>query len=132
MAANGERRARRLSPHSRPSRIAVLDRRSCEFKRLQVIRDGLLEHLGGHASPVQLALVERAATLTLHIETIDRKAFANGGLDEKSSRVYLGYTNSLSRLLRTLGIKAAAAPPVSLAEYFASADGDDAVGEAAD
>jgi hypothetical protein len=125
-AKDGVRRARRLSPHSRPSRIAVLDRRSCEFKRLSVIRDGLLEHLGGQASPVQLALIERAATLTLHIETFDKRAFANGGLDEKSSRVYLGYTNSLSRLLRQLGIKAAAAPPQSLAEYFSAPDGAEA------
>jgi hypothetical protein len=87
----------------------------------------LLEHLGGHASPVQAALIERAASLTLHIETFDKRAFAAGGMDEKSSRVYLSYTNSLSRLLRQLGIRAQAAPPKSLAELFA----EDAV-EAAD
>src|ERR1700690_2642449 len=98
MATSGVRRARRLSPHSRPSRIAVLDRRSCEFRRLQEIKQGLIDtHLGGCASPVQLALIERAATLTLHIELFDRRAFAAGGLDEKSSRVYLSYTNSLPR-----------------------------------
>jgi hypothetical protein len=126
-AKDGMRRARRLSPHSRPSRIAILDRRSCEFRRLSEIRSGLMDHLGGHASPVQAALIERAATLTLHIETFDKRAFASGGLDEKSSRVYLGYTNSLSRLLRQLGIKAQAAPAKSFAELFA----EDAV-EAAD
>src|SRR5258708_307217 len=127
MAANGVRRARRLSPHSRPSRIAILDRRSCEFRRLSEIRSGLMDHLGGHASPVQLALIERAATLTLHVEVFDKRAFAAGGLDEKSSRVYLGYVNSLNRTLKALGLKAQAAPPKSLAELFA----EDAV-EAAD
>jgi hypothetical protein len=77
---------------------------------------------------VQLALIERAATLTLHVEMFDKRAFANGGLDEKSSRVYLSYTNSLSRLLRALGVRAAAAAPKSFAEEFA----DDDDGEAAD
>jgi hypothetical protein len=126
-ATNGVRRARRLSPHSRPSRIAVLDRRSCEWRRLQEIKQGLLDqHLGGQANPVQVALIERAATLTLHIETFDKRAFAAGGLDEKSSRVYLSYTNSLSRLLRQLGIKGQEPPPQSLAEYFSAADGAEA------
>ncbi|MFI5091294.1 MAG: hypothetical protein ACHP7P_14690 [Terriglobales bacterium] len=55
----------------------------------------------------------------MHVEVFDRRAFASGGLDEKTSRVYLGYTNSLSRLLRQLGIKAQAEPPKSLAELFA-------------
>ena len=88
MAANGTRRARRLGPHSRPSRIAVLDRRSCEYRRLQEIKQGLIDtHLGGCASPVQLALIERAATLTLHIEVFDKRCFADGGMDEKSGRV---------------------------------------------
>lgn len=127
------RRARSLSPHSRPSRIAVLDRRSCEFRRLQAIKEELLEaHLGGSASPVQMALIERAATLTLHIEVFDKKAFSDGGLDEKSSRVYLSYTNSLSRLLRQLG-KAVAPPPKPLASYFMDDDADASAGaEAAD
>jgi hypothetical protein len=121
------RRARSLSPHSRPSRIATLDKRSCEWRRLCEIRAGLLDHLGGVASPVQVALAERAATLTLHVEMFDKRAFANGGLDEKSSRVYLGYTNSLSRLLRTLGVKGAAHAAPTLASLF----GADASGEAA-
>jgi hypothetical protein len=55
---------------------------------------------------VQAELAERCAVTLLHIEALDKKAFAAGGLDERWSRVHLGYMNSLNRFLSQLGIAA--------------------------
>lgn len=117
MTATVARRARKLSPHSRASRLAVLDRRSVEWRRLKQVRAGLLDHLGGTVTPVQAALVERCAILTLHTELFDKKAFA-GGLTERDMRAYLAFGNSLSRLLRQLGIRGGQPAAPSLTSLF--------------
>lgn len=130
MAASTMRRARRLSPHSRPSRIARLDKRSCEHRRLQQIRDEWLQHLGGQATVGQMTLVEVIATSTLFAELIEREAFQRHGgiMPERLAKQHGAYLNARSRAARQLGLKPAQAPTQSFAELFA----DDAVGEAAD
>jgi hypothetical protein len=82
------------------------------------VRTDLTRHLGGSLSPVQRALVERAAMLTLHVALFDAHALAGGKMSLQDSQKYLAYSNSLSRLLRHLGLKAATARGVSLGEYL--------------
>lgn len=120
----GSSRARSISPHSRPSRIATLDKRSCEWRRLCQVHDALLNHLGGVASPVQLALISRCASLTVFIEACEKRAFQNNGeLSERDAKTFLAFNNSLSRMLRQLGLRSVAPPPPSLADLFPGRDG---------
>jgi hypothetical protein len=121
MATNGARRARRLGPHSRPSRIARLDRRSCEFRRLEEIRSDWLDHLGGKATIAQLTLIETVATSTLFCELLERDAFQNHGgiMPERSAKQHSTYLRARSMAARQLGLKAASHPAQSFAELFA-------------
>jgi hypothetical protein len=67
---------------------------------------------------VQKALIERAARLTLYVEMMDARALKAGGMTDHDARMYLAWSNTLTRTLRDLGIKSAASkPPPSLDDY---------------
>ena len=84
------------------------------------VRESLIAHLGGSPSPVELRLIDRAALLSLHIAMFDQLALASGApLSERDSRAYLGFSNSLTRLLARLGIKGAKPSPPSLVDVLA-------------
>jgi hypothetical protein len=51
----------------------------------------------------QRALIDRAAWLTLHISQMDRKALEGDGLSERDSRQYLGWSNTLMKVMKSLG-----------------------------
>jgi hypothetical protein len=86
----------------RPSGLA--DRRTYAHRRLEEVRTAYLDSFNGSgATPFEAALIERAAILSVCIEAFDRRAFA-GELDEGGSRIYIGYVDSLSRLLAQLGL----------------------------
>ena len=127
MVAVGVRRVREIKPHSKPSRISRLDRRSAEWRRMETIRAGLMDQLAGQATATQLGLIDRVVTLTVLTEAFERRCFReNGGImSERDQRAHLSYSNALSRALRALGLRAAARPVPSLAELFA-ADGAEA------
>jgi hypothetical protein len=108
----------KVGPYSREGAIATLDGRSKEALYMKRVRLELTAHVGA-PSPVQRQLIERAAMLTLHVALFDAKALEAGGLSERDSRQYLAYSNSLSRTLTQLGLKATAAKPPSLAEHIA-------------
>ena len=57
--------------------------------------------------------------LTLRIAMMDAKG-GDGMLSERNSREYLAWTNTLTRLMRQLGMQGAAERPKSLAEHLAS------------
>lgn len=50
-------------------------------------------------------MTERAATLALHVETLDRKVLQGGVMTEHDSRTYLAWSTSLTRTLRELGVE---------------------------
>ena len=77
---------------------------------MQQIRAELSAHVG-QPSAVQRMLIERAATLSLQIETLDRRMFEGGQLSEHDSRVYLAWSNTLTRTLKVLGLSATCAVP---------------------
>ncbi len=109
-----------IGPHSRPSKLAVIDGRSAEARRMKEIRAELFEHLGGQASKTQAMLIGRIAVLTLRIELMDRAALKGGAVPDNDAKQYLAWNNALSRMLRQLGLKGTPAKAPSLAEHIAS------------
>ena len=76
----------------------------------------------------QATLIEVVATSTLFCELLEKDAFEHHGgiMPERSARQYNSHLNARSRAARQLGLKAAAAPQRSLAEYFTDGDGAEA------
>lgn len=92
-----------IGPYSRPHVLAKLDGRTREARLMQSVREELTAHLGGKPTVAQRALIDRAAWLTLHISQMDRKALEGDGLSERDSRQYLGWSNTLMKVMKALG-----------------------------
>ncbi len=120
-----------LGPHSRPGKLALIDGRTAEARRLKTIREELAQHLGGKASIVQRMMIERVSILLLRMELMDRKALSEGSLGERDSREYLGWNNAASRMLRTLGLHGAPMPAPDINGYLASRPAEPELDEAA-
>ncbi len=120
---------KRIGPHSRPGKLAIVDGRSAEARRMKEVRAELTEHLGGKPSVAHRLLIDRVAMLLLRMELMDKEALGGTAMTERDQRAYLGWHNAVSRSLRHLGLNGApgkAAP--SLAEYIAArAGGQEAV-----
>jgi hypothetical protein len=99
----------KLGPYSKAIVLARPDKRTREARLLKASRLALIEHLGGegHLSPTQRALVERAAMLMLRCATLDRRVLDNT-FTEYDSKVYLAFSNSLTRTMKALGLEGAA------------------------
>ena len=111
----------RIGPYSRPHNLSNMDGRSREARLLRRVRSELTAHVGGKPSATQRMLIERAATLALHVETLDRKVLEGGVMSEHDSRTYLAWSNSLTRTLRELGLgKPQDAPGNRLQQHLAS------------
>ncbi len=82
-------------------------------------RKELVAHVGGQPSATQRVMIERAVQLTLQIALLDAK-HCDGGLSEHDGRAYLAWTNTLTRLMRQLGMQGVAERPKSLAEHIAT------------
>jgi hypothetical protein len=113
------KKVRRLGPYSRPAVLAKLDQRTKEARILHDTREALTAHVGGSPSAVELALIERACALTLHLAQLDAKMSAGDGFTEHDSRYYICWSNALTRTLARLGTKGSAPRPPSLAEHLA-------------
>jgi len=55
-------------------------------------------------------LIDQAAMLTLRLHLMDKESIADPAMSERNGRQYLAWANSLSRLLRQLGINATPPP----------------------
>jgi hypothetical protein len=77
---------------------------------MQQMRAELAAHVG-QPSAVQRMLIERAATLSLQLEALDRRMFEGGTLNEHDTRIYLAWSNSLTRTLKALGVAASRVAP---------------------
>lgn len=77
-------------------------------------REALLAHCGDKPSATQRALIARAEWLTLYVARLDAKALAGGGAhSDHDAKVYLAYSNSLSRTLKQLGLAGAEGRPLT-------------------
>jgi hypothetical protein len=110
---------KRIGPHSRPGKLAVIDGRSAEARRMKVIRADLTAHVGDNVSTTQKMLIGRIAMLMLRMELMDRKALKHGDLTEKDAREYLGWNNAVARMLKTLGLAGAPAKQRTLQDHLA-------------
>lgn len=112
-----------VTPYAVPATLARLDGRTREGRLLRRVRSDLTAHVGGKPSAPQRMLIERAATLALHVGTLDRKVLESGVMTEHDSRVYLAWSNSLTRTLRELGVDRSTSPQdpgAPLRDYLAS------------
>jgi hypothetical protein len=110
----------RIGPHSRPHKLAVIDGRRAEARRLKEVRAELTAHVGGNPSTTQKMVIARIAMLTLRMELMDGRALKTGDMTEKDAREYLAWNNTVSRMLMQLGVHAAPARPRTLADHLAS------------
>jgi hypothetical protein len=119
-------KVRSIGPYSGPVALGKLDGRTKEAALMRRVRADLIRHLGGpdRVSPVQRALIDRIATLTLHVALFDARAIEHGGLSERDGKQYLSYSNALARCLRLLGLKGAPPPQPTLAEALAAGRDD--------
>jgi len=95
-----------------------MDRRRRESRLIEAIRADLIAHVGSIPSATQKMLIERACSLSLSIALMDARTAAGQSLDV-DAKSYLGWSNALSRTLKLLGLKAAAAAPPSLDDILA-------------
>jgi hypothetical protein len=97
-----------------------VDGRSREGRLVRKVRRELTAHLGGKPSAAEMLLIDRCAWLSLRLAQLDAK-LANGGLTEHDGRFYIAWSNTLTRTLRSLGLKGAKdqVPARSLADLLA-------------
>jgi hypothetical protein len=88
----------------------------------RVCRD-LRKHLAGRPSPAQEMLIGRIAWLQVHLSRLDMKALETEEMSEHAGKQYLAWANSLSKMLRALGLAAAPAPPKSVDEMLVELHG---------
>lgn len=97
-----------LGPYSRQGILSKPDGRTREARLIASLRAELIAHVGGKPSITQRMLIDQACELQLRIALMDRRFTETGSQTDHDSRHYLAWTNSLSRLLRQLGMKGAA------------------------
>lgn len=107
---------RKLGPHSRPGKLALVDGRRAEAQLMARVRSDLTKHCGGKPTAVQRMLIDQAALLTLRVHLMDKESIADPVLGERNGRQRLAWSNSLTRALTALGAKATPPKPVSLSE----------------
>jgi hypothetical protein len=109
----------RLGSYSSASTLKKLDGRSKEARLLRSLRAELTAHVGGTPTPTQRVLIDQAVQLQLRIALMDADGVTTDSiLSERNTRQYLAWANSLTRIMRQLGLKSTAPvrKPVTLLE----------------
>lgn len=109
-----------ITPHSRPGKLAILDGRRAEARRMKEMRQGLTQHLGGNPSATQRLMIDRVAMMMLRMELMDKEAMSGTPMADHDQRAYLGWANSVSRMLRPLGLQGASGKAPNLKDYLAA------------
>jgi hypothetical protein len=110
----------KIGPHSRPGRLALVDGRTAEAKLMRGVKADLAKHCGGAPSATQRMLIDQAAMLTLRLHLMDKESIADPALSERNGRQYLAWANSLSRLLRQLGLEGMPERQPTLKDHLAA------------
>jgi hypothetical protein len=117
-----------IGAYSRPFSLAKADGRTREAWLMERVRQELTRHIGGNPNVVQRMLIERSPILTLRLAKLDDKIInETGPLTLHDTNYVIAWQNSLTRCLVALGVNAAAAPAVTIADIAA----DIAAGRAA-
>ncbi len=91
-------------------RDQAIDGRTRAARQARDLRRSLVEHVGGKPTAPQRVLIDQAVQLSLRLSDMDARFTRSGGMTDYDSRMYLSWSNSMQRLLRQLGLKAAPAP----------------------
>lgn len=103
------------------ARIAPMDLRSKLGRANKLLRESLLQHVGGKPSATEAALIDLACQIDLRLQVLDaRFADSDGEFSGHDAKQYLAWSNSLARLLQRLGLKSREPARASLADYIAS------------
>jgi hypothetical protein len=108
-----------LGPYSRLLARGSVDGRSREGRYLAALKTELNHHVGGNPSIAERLLIDRLAQVALRLQLFDEK-MAAGELTDHDARVYGALHNALRLMLREVGVKPSAQPPLSLADYIAT------------
>lgn len=111
---------RKVGPYSRiRGGIKRLDKRTKAARHIAAVKAALVQHVGGHPSVTQAALIDRAAVLSLRLALMDAQTGPDGAMSEKNAREYLCWSNAYTRLMGQLGpgVGSVAAAP-TLADYL--------------
>jgi hypothetical protein len=108
-------RGRVRQPSDAADQIVTIDGRTHIGKVAKQLRDGLVRHVGGQPTAVELAVIERCIQLKLRIAAMDLDFAATGTMSSHATKSYLAWSNSFVRALNSLGLEAAPAPTESLA-----------------
>ena len=111
--------------------LARMDGRTREARFLCRARAEMVQHVGGNPSATQRTLIEQAAQLQLRLAVMDRRFAETGAQTDHDSRTYLAWSNSLSRLMRQLGVKAAAQAAPDLRRFLAAREASSSTSRAA-
>jgi hypothetical protein len=76
----------RIGAYSRANALAKLDGRTKEARLMQRVRAELVTHVGNRPSATEMALIDRAAWLTLHVAQLDAKAAEGRAFTEHDAR----------------------------------------------
>jgi hypothetical protein len=106
----------RITGANRPHKLAKLDKRTREARRLRQIEYDLFEHIGGldRATAPQRYLIERTAIDIVRLELLDAK-MTDGSVTEYDTRIAHALRNSVRLSLRQLGAPATIKPADALA-----------------
>src|SRR5205823_2217501 len=113
------RGAHQVGPYSRPHMLAKLDGRTREAALLRSVREELTAYVGGRPNPLQRALIERAAVLSLRVAQIDAKILGGEELGRHDNNQALAWNNALRRTLVELGVNQLEAAPAASASSLA-------------
>ncbi len=108
-----------VRPYSAPTILAKLDGRTREARLMAHMRKELSDHVGGSPSATQRALIERAVNIAVRLAVMDQQFAETRVQTECDSRTYLAWSNTLTRTMRELGLKAAPKPARTIADVLA-------------
>lgn len=115
MRRDGARR--RVGAYSREGAFALLDKRSAPALFLKRQREALTKQVG-KPTPAETVLIERCCFLLLRLAQLDAK-LASDTLTARDNNYYLAWSNTLTRALARLGLKAAPQKTETPAEVMA-------------
>jgi hypothetical protein len=110
----------KLGPYSNCATLAKLDGRTREARLVKSLRAELVAHVGGNPSTTQRLLIDQACALQLRIALMDADSERIDVMTERNQVQYLAWSGALTRLLDKIGLKAAAAPKPTHAEWLAN------------
>jgi hypothetical protein len=113
------RRQPRLGPYSRKLQRGAIadlyDGRSAEGRFIRHLEAELVAHVGGSPSITERLLIERLIKIRLQLDLLDTK-LAKGEWTGHDSRTYGGLLNAYRLHARELGLRPAAAKPLTILE----------------